>query len=111
MATSPGNIFVTVKVIIEIKKRVIEEDEKENEYFEPTQINPLNFYEGDKVIQSRFGQSIRFSGYNNIENVLAGEGADLIYLDQLLKIKLNILYFHHFCISQLRFWTIPLTCV
>ena len=47
------------------------EDEKENEYFEPTQINPLNFYEGDKVIQSRFGQSIRFSGYNNIDNVLA----------------------------------------
>lgn len=43
----------------------------ENEYFETTQINPLQFYEGDKVIQSRFGQSIRFSGYNNIDNVLA----------------------------------------
>ena len=43
----------------------------ENEYFEGTQINPLQFYEGDKVIQSRFGQSIRFSGYNNIDNVLA----------------------------------------
>jgi hypothetical protein len=46
-------------------------DEPENEYFEPTQINPLQFYEGDKVIQSRFGQSIRFSGYNNTDNVLA----------------------------------------
>lgn len=46
-------------------------DEKKNEYFEPTQINPLKFYEGDKVIQSRFGQSIRFSGYNNVDNVLA----------------------------------------
>jgi|TARA_B110000858_G_scaffold71971_1_gene83494 hypothetical protein len=43
----------------------------ENKYFEETKINPLKFYEGDKVIQSRFGQSIRFSGYNNIDNVLA----------------------------------------
>lgn len=43
----------------------------ENKYFESVQINPLNFYEGDKIIQSRFGQSIRFSGYNNVENVLA----------------------------------------
>ena len=43
----------------------------ENENFEGTQINPLQFFEGDKVIQSRFGQSIRFSGYNNIDNVLA----------------------------------------
>jgi hypothetical protein len=42
-----------------------------NEYFESTQINPLQFFEGDKVLQSRFGQSIRFSGYNNIDNVLA----------------------------------------
>jgi hypothetical protein len=46
-------------------------DDVENEYFKATQINPLQFYEGDKVIQSRFGQSIRFSGYNNIDNVLA----------------------------------------
>ena len=44
---------------------------KLGEYFEPTQINPLVCYEGDKVIQSRFGQSIRFSGYNNEENVFA----------------------------------------
>lgn len=35
------------------------------EYFKPQQVNPLKFYEGDKLIQSRFGQSIRFSGYNN----------------------------------------------
>jgi len=46
-------------------------DALENEYFKTTQINPLQFYEGDKVIQSRFGQSIRFSGYNNVDNVLA----------------------------------------
>lgn len=38
---------------------------KIGEYFETTQINPLKLYEGDKIIQSRFGQSIRFSGYNN----------------------------------------------
>ena len=44
---------------------------KLGEYFEPTQINPLVYYEGDKVIQSRFWQSIRFSGYNNEENVFA----------------------------------------
>ena len=38
---------------------------KLGEYFEPKQINPLKLYEGDRIIQSRFGQSIRFSGYNN----------------------------------------------
>jgi len=38
---------------------------KIGEYFETTQINPLKLYEGDRIIQSRFGQSIRFSGYNN----------------------------------------------
>jgi hypothetical protein len=37
------------------------------EYFQPTKINRLKYYEGDKLIQSRFGQSIRFSGYNNDE--------------------------------------------
>ena len=48
-----------------------EEASIENEYFEQTKINPLQFHEGDKLIQSRFGQSIRFSGYNNVDNVLA----------------------------------------
>jgi hypothetical protein len=38
------------------------------EYFTKQQINPLRLYEGDKLIQSRFGQSIRFSGYNNENN-------------------------------------------
>jgi hypothetical protein len=37
------------------------------DYFQPTKINRLKYYEGDKLIQSRFGQSIRFSGYNNDE--------------------------------------------
>ena len=39
-------------------------------YFKEQQVNPLKLYEGDKIIQSRFGQSIRFSGYNN------GDGED-----------------------------------
>ena len=42
-------------------------DEPSNQYFEPSTINPLQYFEGDKVIQSRFGQSIRFSGFNNEE--------------------------------------------
>lgn len=37
------------------------------EYFEPQQVNKLKFYEGDSILQSRFGQSIRFSAYNNEE--------------------------------------------
>ena len=30
----------------------------------------LKLFEGDTIIQSRFGQSIRFSGYNNSERKL-----------------------------------------
>lgn len=37
----------------------------ENKVFTPNQVNKLRLYEGDKIIESRFGQSIRFSGYNN----------------------------------------------
>lgn len=38
-------------------------------YFEPQlNIHKLRLYEGDYLIESRFGQSIRFSGYNNSEN-------------------------------------------
>jgi len=40
----------------------------ENKVFTPNQINKLRLYEGDKIIESRFGQSIRFSGYNNQDN-------------------------------------------
>ena len=38
---------------------------------QPTQVNHLILYEGDKLIQTRFGQSIRFSGFNNENNVFA----------------------------------------
>ena len=34
-------------------------------------IHKLKLYEGDVVFQSRFGQSIRLSGYNNSENVFS----------------------------------------
>ena len=44
---------------------------KFGEYFEATQINPLVYYEGDKIIQLRFGQSVRFSGYNNDDNIFS----------------------------------------
>jgi hypothetical protein len=38
-------------------------------YFRFNQANKLKLYEGDKLIQTRFGQSIRFSAYNNSNNV------------------------------------------
>ena len=44
-----------------------ERNTKLGEYFEPQQVNKLKFYEGDSILQSRFGQSIRFSAYNNGE--------------------------------------------
>jgi hypothetical protein len=41
-------------------------------YFEPdVSVHKLKLYEGDSLIQSRFGQSIRFSGYNNDRNILS----------------------------------------
>ena len=49
------------------------EDEQDVEgfgdYFEGQEgIHKLKLYEGDTLMQSRFGQSLRFSGYNNVEN-------------------------------------------
>jgi hypothetical protein len=42
------------------------------DYFEPQlNIHKLKLYEGDSLIESRFGQSIRFSGYNNAENTFS----------------------------------------
>ena len=34
-------------------------------------IHKIKLYEGDTVIQSRFGQSLRFSGYNNSKNIFS----------------------------------------
>lgn len=44
---------------------ISERDSALGKYFTKQQVNKLIFFEGDKVIQSRFGQSIRFSGFNN----------------------------------------------
>ena len=44
-----------------------ERDSELGEYFKPEVVHKLRLYEGDKIIQSRFGQSIRFSAYNNEE--------------------------------------------
>jgi hypothetical protein len=41
-------------------------------YYQPTVgLHRLKLYEGDTLIESRFGQSIRFSGYNNVNNVFS----------------------------------------
>ena len=45
---------------------------KLGDYFEPQpNIHKLKLYEGDTLLESRFGQSIRFSGYNNEDNLFA----------------------------------------
>ena len=42
--------------------------DKYGDYFKPQKVHKLKLYEGDSVFESRFGQSIRFSGYNNDGN-------------------------------------------
>jgi hypothetical protein len=50
------------------KSQGSDESQLQNNFIKPQQINPLKVFEGDKVIQSRFGQSIRFSAhYNNTQ--------------------------------------------
>jgi hypothetical protein len=59
------------------------------EYFTyNSNIHKLKLYEGDTLLESRFGQSIRFSGYNNSENKFAptitirnGENVDSLQTD------------------------------
>tara|TARA_Y100000996_G_scaffold18894_1_gene13996 strand:+ start:686 stop:1936 length:1251 start_codon:yes stop_codon:yes gene_type:complete len=43
------------------------------EVFEDKQgdIHPLRYHEGDSLVESRFGQSLRFSGYNNAEGTFS----------------------------------------
>ena len=46
--------------------------EKYGDYFQPQlEIHKLRLYEGDNIIESRFGQSIRFRGYNNADNIFS----------------------------------------
>jgi hypothetical protein len=41
-------------------------------YYQPQNaLHKLKLYEGDTLIESRFGQSIRFSGYNNVNNIFS----------------------------------------
>ncbi|MEY4332074.1 MAG: hypothetical protein RLZZ196_812, partial [Bacteroidota bacterium] len=42
------------------------------DYYKPQQgVHKLKLYEGDTIIESRFGQSIRFSAYNNAKNTFS----------------------------------------
>ena len=43
-----------------------------SDYFKADEkIHKLKLYEGDTILESRFGQSIRFSGYNNDDNTFS----------------------------------------
>ena len=73
---TPSNQASNYKEVSQTKTPAPSSDSSERktklgDYFEPTDINQLVLYEGDKVIQSRFGQSIRFSGYNNTDNLFS----------------------------------------
>lgn len=68
------------------------------DYFVPqTGIHKLKLYEGDTLLESRFGQSIRFSAYNNDEKTFSpttiirnGESARNRQIDENLPIEENI---------------------
>lgn len=48
------------------------ESKQYGDYFEKDdKIHRLKLYEGDTILESRFGQSIRFSGYNNDDNTFS----------------------------------------
>ena len=76
-----------------------ERDSELGEYFKPEVVHKLRLYEGDKIIQSRFGQSIRFSAYNNeeqsfsptllIRNRQNDEGRNNLKLNELTEEDLN----------------------
>jgi hypothetical protein len=60
-------------------------------------IHKLKLYEGDSLIESRFGQSIRFSGFNNVDNDFAptiiirnSENADNKKKDRTLSVEEDI---------------------
>jgi len=68
------------------------------EYFQPNEnLHYLKLYEGDSIIQSRFGQSIRFSGYNNGDNefspniiIRSGENPETISNSDITSIEEDI---------------------
>ena len=55
--------------IVKSKNSDLQKVDGYGDYYTPENgIHRLKLYEGDTTVQSRFGQSIRFSGYNNPEN-------------------------------------------
>ena len=68
------------------------------EYFQPNEnLHYLKLYEGDSIIQSRFGQSIRFSGYNNADNefspniiIRSGENPETISNPEITSIEEDV---------------------
>jgi hypothetical protein len=68
------------------------------DYFQPQEgIHKLKLYEGDTVLESRFGQSIRFSAYNNDEKTFSpttiirnGESPTNRQIDENLPVEENV---------------------
>ena len=68
------------------------------DYFQPqVGIHKLKLYEGDTLLESRFGQSIRFSAYNNDEKTFSpttiirnGESAQNRKVDENLPVEENV---------------------
>ena len=74
-ANSLGNVLNPSKAIKDFKTMALSSNTgiasalNPGGYFKPNEkIKRLKIYEGDTIIQSRFGQSIRMSGYNNGSN-------------------------------------------
>ena len=71
--------IIILQIINQLKTGIANKSSKEGEskgfgeVFEDKQndIHPLRYYEGDTLVESRFGQSIRFSGYNNEDGTLS----------------------------------------
>lgn len=67
-------------------------------YYQPTLgLHRLKLYEGDTLIESRFGQSIRFSAYNNVDNIFSptlilrnGESSKNQKEDEIISIEEDI---------------------
>jgi hypothetical protein len=83
--------------IAKVNKDTSKKYDKLGNYFEPAIIHRLKLYEGDSLLQSRFGQSIRFSAYNNSKNIFSptiifrnGENSDDLKKDENVTIEENI---------------------
>lgn len=68
--SSEYNIALKTGIKTEIDS-ITESNKQFGKYFTHNPVNRLKLYEGDRIIQSRFGQSIRFSAYNNSQNIFS----------------------------------------